>query len=314
MDEKGFIFTADAALALVVVIVFTVTLTSYIMIPMYMGQEHQHLEALADSALQVMEQDGTLDSASVAALSNSSDAINSSQDILRADVDNLIPNGVGYKLTINPGTPVSVDRNSGMNTSYLYNKDTVTRVRVISGPQEGWWGRAWFKSEPVEFTQQQVNLTTTSWIFHNWLDNFSPWSGTGNLRTYAYWGSGSSAQAITFTIPDGATIYGARYLQGSSSDRQSSSYTANPAFGTNTVINSKPAIVANSNQFIFLNKRVSSTELMYNYQGNISNSLLNPGVNNFYVKFITDSHYDYNMPLVFLYFQVIPPISLSQLT
>ncbi|MBI5460403.1 hypothetical protein [Methanobacterium sp.] len=296
MDEKGFIFTADATLALVVVIVFTVTVASYIMLPMYMGQEHQHLEALADSALQVMEQDGTLDSASVAALSNSSNATNESKMILSSSVDNLIPNGIGYRLTIDPGTPVSVERDSSMNTSYLYNKDTVTRVRVISGPQEGWWGRAWFKSEPVEFTNQQVNLTTTSWIFHNWLTNFYPWSQSGNLRTYSYWGSGTTPQAISFTIPDGATIYGAKYLQGSSSDNRYSWPTTNPAFGTNTVINSKPALVVNSNQFTFLNKRVDSSELMYNYQGNISQSLLNPGLNNFYVNFITNSNYDYNMP------------------
>jgi len=296
MDEKGFIFTADASLALVVVIVFTVTVASYIMLPMYMGQDHQHLEALADSALQVMEQDNTLDSASVAALSNSSTATNDSEKILSDSIENLIPNGIGYRLTINPGTPVSVERNTSVNTGYLYSKDTVTRVRVISGPQQGWWGRAWFKSEPVEFTNQQVNLTTTSWIFHNWLTNFYPWSQSGNLRTYSYWGSGSSIQAINFNIPDGATIYGAKYLQGSSSTNRYSWPTTNPAFGTKTVINSKPALVANSNQFTFLNKRVDSSELMYNYQGNIASSLLNPGVNNFYVNFITDSNYNYNMP------------------
>jgi hypothetical protein len=295
MDEKGFIFTADAALALVVVIVFTVTVVSYVMLPMYMGQDHQHLEALADSALQVMEQDGSLDDASVAALSNSPNATIMAQENLSEDIETLIPNGIGYRLTINPGTPVTVERNSS-NTGYLLSKDTVTRVRVISGPQQGWRGRAWFKSEPVEFTNQQVNLTTTSWIFHNWLTNFSPWGQSGNLRTYSYWGSGSSAQAINFAIPDGATIYGAKYLQGSSSTNRYSRPTTNPAFGTNTVINGASTLVANSNQFTFLNQRVGSSERMYNYQGNISSALLHPGQNNFYVKFITDSNYDYNMP------------------
>jgi len=295
MDEKGYIFTADATLALVVVIVFAATLVTYNMLPMYMGQDHQHLEALADSALQVMEQDGTLDYASVTAISNSSNATEASQEILTQSIQTLIPNGIGYKLTINPGTPVSVERSTGTNTSYFYTKDIVTRVRVISGPREGWWGRAWFKSEPVEFTNQEINLTTTSWIFHNWLTNFSPWSGSGNLKNYPYWGRGSSAQAIDFNIPYGAAIHEAKYIQGSSSTR-SSSWVPQASFGTNTVINGNPALVASSNQFTFLNQRVGSNERMFNYQGNIPTSLLNPGLNNFYVNFITNSNYNYNMP------------------
>jgi hypothetical protein len=310
MDEKGFIFTADAALGLVVVIVFTVTVASYIMLPMYMGQDHQHLEALADSALQVMEQDGTLDLASVTAISNSSNATAESQAILSQSIENLIPNGVGYRLTIDTGTSVSVERNSS-NIGYLYSKDTVTRVRVISGPQEGWWGRAWFKSEPVEFTNQQVNLTTTSWMFHNWLTNFSPWSQTGNLKNYSYWGSGSSSQVIQFTIPDGATILGAKYLQGSSTSQvitydswgRPNYYgpmpTVNSSFGTKTYINPSSgyaALLANSSQFTFLNQRVGSNEFMYNYQGNIPVNYLKAGSNNFYVNFVTNSSYDYNMP------------------
>lgn len=310
MDDKGFIFTADATLALVVVIVFTVTVVSYIMLPMYMGQEHQHLEALADSALQVMEQDGTLDYASVTAVSNSSTATSDSQEILSQSIENLIPNGIGYRLTINPGTPVSVERNTSTNVSYWVSKDTVTRVRVISGPQEGWWGRAWFKSEPVEFTNQQINLTTTSWMFHNWLTNFSPWSGSGNLRSYPYWGKGSTAQSIQFAIPEGATILESRYLQGSSTSQMvwydqwgNRHYgpmpTVNSSFGTKTYINPSsgyPALVANSTQFTFLNQRVNSNEFMYNYQGNIPVNYLSAGLNNFYVNFVTNSSYDYNMP------------------
>ncbi|MCC7550124.1 MAG: hypothetical protein KO316_01330 [Methanobacterium sp.] len=296
MDEKGFIFTADTTLALVVVIVFTVTVVSYTMLPMYMGQDHQHLEALADSALQVMEEDGTLDYASVTAISNSSNATEASEEILTQSIETLIPNGIGYKLTIDPGTPVSVERNTSTNTSYLYSKDVVTRVRVISGPEEGYWGRAWFKSEPVEFTNQEINLTTTSWIFHNWLTNFSPWSRSGNLRDYSYWGRGSTAQAIDFSIPEGAIIREATYLQGSSSTRFDYWWVPEASFGTNTVINGYSPIVVNSNQFTFLNKRVNSRERMYNYQGNIPTNLLHDGLNNFYVNFITDSYHDYNMP------------------
>ena len=57
MDDKGFIFTADATLALVVVIVFTASIVVYGLLPVYQGQDHQHLQALADSALATMEED-----------------------------------------------------------------------------------------------------------------------------------------------------------------------------------------------------------------------------------------------------------------
>jgi hypothetical protein len=65
MDDKGFIFTTDAVLGLVVVIVFTASLITYFALPAYNGEEHQHLQALADSALSVMEQDGSLRLAAV---------------------------------------------------------------------------------------------------------------------------------------------------------------------------------------------------------------------------------------------------------
>jgi len=102
MDEKGYIFTADAALALVVVIVFTVTVVSYTMLPMYMGQDHQHLEAMADSALQTMEQDGTLRYASIMAVNNSTTANSDSADFLNESLQTLIPSGIGYRITMNP--------------------------------------------------------------------------------------------------------------------------------------------------------------------------------------------------------------------
>lgn len=295
MDEKGFIFTADATLALVVIIVLTVTVVSYTMLPMYMGQEHQHLEALADSALQVMEQDGTLRDASVIYANNSTNATYNAQQRMNESIRTLIPNGIGYRLTINPGTSVSVDNVGAVGTP-TYSTDVVTRVRVISGPKEGWWGRAWYKSEPVEFTQKPINITSTVWNFHNWLTNFYPWSQSGNLRSYPYWGSGSVAGPINFAIPAGSTIRGATYLQGSSSVNRYANPRLNPSFGTNTIVNGRPALVANSNQYTFLNQRVSSIERMYNYQGNIPVSSLTTGVNNFYVNFVTDSNYNYNMP------------------
>jgi hypothetical protein len=65
MDDKGFIFTADAALALIVVFVFTGSIVTYTMLPLYQGEDHQHLESLASSALNVMDQSGTLREAAV---------------------------------------------------------------------------------------------------------------------------------------------------------------------------------------------------------------------------------------------------------
>jgi len=65
MDEQGFIFTTDATLALVVMIVFTASIVTYGLLPVYQGQNHQHLEALADSALETMDQSGILRTAAV---------------------------------------------------------------------------------------------------------------------------------------------------------------------------------------------------------------------------------------------------------
>ena len=65
MDEKGFIFTTDAILALVVMIVLTGSIVTYGLLPIYQGENHQHLEALADSALETMEQSGALREAAV---------------------------------------------------------------------------------------------------------------------------------------------------------------------------------------------------------------------------------------------------------
>ena len=55
MDEQGFIFTTDATLALVVMIVFTASIVTYGLLPVYQGENHQHLEGIADSALDAMD-------------------------------------------------------------------------------------------------------------------------------------------------------------------------------------------------------------------------------------------------------------------
>lgn len=289
MDEKGYILTADSTLALIVVIVLTATVASYSSLPMYMGQDHQHLEALADSQLQSMEQDGTLKQASVEAANGSTaDSFSTLNDSL-----NSIPDGIGYRLIMNVGGTIVVADSSDRNYTPLTHTDTATRVRVISGPDEGWWGRAWFKSEPVEFTNKEIHLTTTVWNFHNWLTNFSPWSTYG-LRDRPYWGSSStgSVRRINFAIPEGAVITGARYLQGGSASSNGQS------FGTNTYINTNPALVANSNQFTFLNLRPRSNTRMYNYQGDIPVASLHTLVNNFYVQILPRPFYSgsYDMP------------------
>lgn len=43
MDERGFIFTSDATLALIVIFIVSASITAYIMAPYFMGQEQQYL-------------------------------------------------------------------------------------------------------------------------------------------------------------------------------------------------------------------------------------------------------------------------------
>jgi len=87
MDEEGFIFTTDATLALVVMIVFTASVVTYGLLPVYQGENHQHLEALADSALETMEQDGTLREAAV---EYSSGNTSGAQSTLQSDLNVVI--------------------------------------------------------------------------------------------------------------------------------------------------------------------------------------------------------------------------------
>ncbi|MTK63546.1 MAG: hypothetical protein F8N15_03165 [Methanobacterium sp.] len=112
MDEKGFLFTTDAVLALVVVIVLTASVVTYGLLPIYQGQNHQHLEAIADSALETMEQDGTLRQAAVQYANNNTTG---AQTLLTNELNNIIPATVGYKLTMDPYG--SVWDNNGVLTS-----------------------------------------------------------------------------------------------------------------------------------------------------------------------------------------------------
>jgi hypothetical protein len=287
MDEKGFIFTVDASLALVVVIVFAASMATYYFSPIFMGDDHQHLEALADSALAVMEQDGTITNA--AAESNKGN-IAGAQDFLNNDLRRLIPNEIAYNMTMTYTNPVTVQNDRGL----LYSRDTATKVRVLSLPNEGWMGRAWYKIENFTFVDQQQNVTTTLWNFHNWLTNFAPWSGT-NFANVGKWGASSSSpynpMNIRFSFPNGATILGARYLVGSYNASTTSS--ASP-YSSNLTVNGIN-YRANSSQYTFLYQRLNNGPV-YNYQTNINISSLLNGVNTFNLQYLKPVSNTNDMP------------------
>lgn len=277
MDNRGFIFTTDAVLALVVVLVLTASVVAYQFIPQYMGDDHQHLEAMADSALNVMYQDGTLYSAAgFYANGNNTQAQNS----LSAELNTLLPDNVGYRITIDKYPSVENDR--GLATS----NDVVTKVKVISGPKEGWMGRAWYKIDEVNFTDRPQNVTTTLWNFHNWLTNYDPWGGNwGGLNNYNYWGYNyGGPQSISFSIPANATINNALFLLGSASSK-----SKGKSYGANVVLNSIHQHLVSSSSFTFLSYRSGTTSPTYNYQGVIDKSELVTGNNNYYVNFINAS-------------------------
>ncbi|MCG2828431.1 hypothetical protein [Methanothermobacter sp. K4] len=275
-DEGGFIFTTDAVLALIVVFIFTASIVTYFALPNYMGSDHQHLEALAADALDVMRQDGTLYSAAAMYSRNNTAG---AENVIRSELRSLLPPGVGYEFKMGPYPTLRND--SGI----LVARDTASRAIVISGPEEGWLGRAWYKMEEVTLEDQEINFTTTVWNFHNWLTNF--WN---TLYSRPYWGYQTAPQNITFSVPS-TNIHWGKFLLGSCNRQNRSSY------GANVVINNVPHVVRNDS-FTFLNLRPGTTrELMYNYQGNITS--LVGGSNRFYVQFTnmtTTGSTDYDLP------------------
>lgn len=276
MDENGFLFSTDAILALVVVIVLTASVVTYQILPIYNGENHQHLEALADSALNVMEQDGTLRTAAVYYANGHPD---NATKLITDSLNTLIPPDVNYKMTVGSNPSVN-DLRSGKNN---VANDMVTKVKVISGPQEGWVGRAYYKLEEVNYEYKQQNVTTTVWNFHNWLSNFSPWDNYG-LNNRPFWGKGSTAANIQFTIPENTTLIGGKYLLGSSNHNNIAN-PRNPSYSANVVVNNINHNILNTS-FTFLNLRPGTSETMYNYQGNLTSSELIRGKNNFYVNFL----------------------------
>jgi len=281
MDEQGFIFTTDATLALVVMIVFTASVVTYGLLPVYQGQNHQHLEAIADSALETMEQDGTLREAAVEYSSGNGNT-SVAENTLRSDLDVVIPNNVGYKLTMSNYPPVS-DPN-GIATS----NDVVTKVKVISGPQEGWMGRAYYKQEAIQFTDINSTTVTTLWNFHNYLKNFSPWQ-TYTLDSDKFWGGtnvdNNVAVPINFSVP--GPVNSAKFLLGSAAG---SGFV--PAYNADVVIDGNHNYIKNSS-FTYLYTS-SGVGPIYNYQKILNSTALANGLNKFYVQYNATTNQ--NMP------------------
>ena len=296
MDDKGFIFTLDASLALIIVVVITASVMAYTFIPAYQGQDHQHLEALADSALEVMEQNGELRAISAKYASGNATLIAQADAELNSTLNSLIPQGIGYKIIVGDGASAHTVENSSGTRNLLTRNDVVTKVKVISAPQEGWMGRAYYKLEHVEFTDQNDTAVTTLWNFHNWLTNFDPWGDSGTLNTYKYWGGKNSASQtavpINFTVPSNGTINWAKFLIGAADKGHTGTRgTVYTAYDASFVLN---GIANNIGSDQFYNLYNGNTWHMFNYLGNISGTGLFNGNNSFYLKYTAYS--SQNMP------------------
>jgi hypothetical protein len=301
MDERGFVFTTDAILALVVFFVFTASILTYYTLPSYMGADHQHLETQAADALEVMTYDGTIYSAAAQLASNNTTIQNKGKASLNTELEYLLNgngtnNNTAYKLsmTLENGTTVSVENNKTIGVS----KDTVTRVIVISGPKQGWLGRAWYKIEEVQFDNQKINSTTTLWNFHNWLTNFAPYKSSG-LASAHFWGNISgnlnSPQNIQFSFPTDANITGAYFLTGS--NNKVSSLSA-PSFGVNLTINGFKYNINNAsfNKLYYRPGTGTPGYPIFNNLTIVPSSSLLQGVNNFNVNFTTPVANTHDMP------------------
>jgi hypothetical protein len=288
MDNKGFIFTMDAALALVVMIVLTASVVTYGLLPIFQGENHQHLQTLADSVLETMDQNGALREAAVEYAYNgtNSDAEHlQAQDTLNTSLSTLIPSNIGYRLYVG-------DNEVSNNNGVLTDTDVATSIKVISGPQEGWMGRAYYKQDQVLF--QNINTTdvTTLWNFHNYLKNFIPWQ-TNGLNGDKFWGgtnvNSNVAVPIVFSMP--GTVNSAQMLLGSAFG--SSTINGNTTYNADVVINNNNNYIKNTSFTYLYNS--SAQGPIYNYLQNINTStLINNAANNFYIKFnATNTH---NMP------------------
>ncbi|WP_321421484.1 hypothetical protein [uncultured Methanobacterium sp.] len=302
MDDKGFIFTADATLALVVVIVITASILVYALLPIYQGQEHQHLEMLADSALAAMEENGTFDYVQTLYAANRTEEANG---LLLQSLNSLIPanEGIAYKLTMGS----NVVENDSDQRYHALRSDVVTRVKVYSLPEEGWKARAYYKLEEVKFNDVNQTTITTVWNFHNYLAaHFAPWqyvgkgTGYGTLQNHNFWGgtnspaSGSNtpaqtSQNIQFNIPSTGTINSAKFLVGAMNDSDVSGGSER-AYSTNLTINNNFYHFVQNSSFTYLYTRSGGNGKVYNYMGNILNTELNTGTNNFFLRYYNASY------------------------
>lgn len=297
MDERGFIFTTDATLALIVIMIVSASISTYLLAPYFMSQDHEHLQALASDALETMDQDGTLTRAAVKYNQNTTQGNSDGDAIINERLDSLIPENIAYKLNI-------LGHNIERNKFSLVNNDTATAIRITSGPPEGYLGRAWYKQEEVPIVDKQVNVISTVWNFHNYLSNFQPWNN--GFYSRQYWGiSGSNPGSpvnIEFSIPEDVTLHNAFFLQGT--NNVSARNNNNPSFGVQVNINNGH-LYGNTSRFTPLYPRVNNQGqitdgIIYNYKGNINATDLHGGENVFNVFFnyqnMLRSNYQYNVP------------------
>ena len=298
MDDKGFIFTLDVSLALIVVVVLTASIMVYTLLPAYQGEDHQHLEALADSALEVMAQNGELRAISAKYASGNATLIAQADAELNSTLNSLIPQGIGYRITVGKGTGVRSVENSTGTRNLLTRNDVVTKVKVISAPQEGWMGRAYYKLEHVEFTDQNDTAVTTLWNFHNWLQNYKDAAGPwGNqLNVYRYWGGTTSSSQtpvpIAFNVPSSGTINWAKVLIGASdTGHNENRNTVYNAYNVTFVLNSIKNVINSSN---FVSLYNGNGRYMFNYLGTYPGTKLKNGNNTFYLNY--SAYSSQNMP------------------
>lgn len=297
MDNKGFIFTLDASIALIIVMVLTASVMVYTLIPAYQGEDHQHLEALADSALEIMDQDGQLRAVSAEYASGNATLIAQANAELNSTLNSIIPQGIGYRITVGEGSNAHSVENSTGTRNLLTRNDVATKVKVISAPQEGWMGRAYYKLEHVEFTNENDTAVTTLWNFHNWLQNFDPWGN--QLNTYRYWGGtnpGSQSQTpvpIVFNVPSTGTINWAKVLVGASDTGHSiNRKTIYCGYNATFVLDGLKYVINNSSYVPCYTATGGNN--VFNYLGNLPGTALNSGNNSFYLNF--SAYSSQNMP------------------
>ncbi len=305
MDNKGYIFSTDAVLALVVFFVIAGSLLTYYTLPSYLGADHQHLEAEADDALATLNSDGTLTAAMLKI--NSGDDAQKAEGIklLKDKLNLILPSDTAYDLKIN-----EVSEGISDDKGILVSNNKASRYIVLSSPAEGWLGRAWFKLEEVDFVEQKINITQTLWNFHNYLGNFLPWSQSYKFNSSTYWGItkyGGNKVNIGFSVPPDAKLENAYFLMGCRSGipmgKFSSNYNEayygithnftglNQSWAADVTFNNINTYkVPNSTKpnSAFKQILVTADEKQYptyNAKVNISINDLRNGLNNFYVKF-----------------------------